>query len=396
MTAAAAAPAPLRSPGATTAGFGFALRTEVTFGAGTLARVGEPLDALGARHALLVTDPGLVAAGAVDAVLRHLEGRLEVTVYDAVPANPTASAIDAGERLRSQRGCDAVVGFGGGSSLDAAKGIAIVATSGGEIADYAGAGRVTVPPLPVVAVPTTAGTGAEVSNAIAVVDDRRHTKFAVRSPLVAPLHAVCDPALLRTLPESVAAATAVDALCHCVEAYVSRGGSPLTDLLALEGIRRCGASLGPFVAYRGDPRAAGDMLYAALLGGIVISLARTGAAHTLTRPLGDRVVHGVANAIVLPHVLEFNAPAAPAKLAEVARALGRPVAGSDLAAAREAVVAVRELVAALGLPARLRDVGVVEDELPALARTAHELDLSALNPRELTPARIEDLLRKAY
>lgn len=395
MTA-TAAPPPTRSglpSGA--AVFGFALRTEITFGRGALMQLPQRLELLGARHALIVTDAGMVASGAVDRVLDLLDGRVEATVYDGVPPNPTSSSIDAGAELRAERGCDVIVGLGGGSSIDAAKGVAILATSTGAIADYAGVGKVRTAPAPAVAIPTTAGTGAEVSTAIAVVDDRRHTKFAVRADLVPPAQAICDPELLATLPEAVAAPTALDALCHCIEAYISRGANPLTDLLALEGVRRCGRSLSRFVCERADAEAGADMLYAALLGGIVISGARTGAAHTLTRPLGDRVVHGLANAIVMPHVLEFNAPAAPAKLAEVARALGRPVAGEGLASAYEAAAAVRELNAALRVPARLRDVGVAEEELPELARAADELDLSRLNPRELGAGPIEDLLRSA-
>ena len=370
--------------------FRFALRTEVRFGPGALDDLPDVLEALGARRALVVTDEGLVRAGAVEALAARLRGRVGHVVYDAVRPNPAASVIDAGERVRRDEACDVVVGFGGGSSIDTAKGIGILATSGGAIADYAGRDTVTVAPAPVVAVPTTAGTGAEVSTAIAVTDDVRQSKFAVRAALVPPLVAILDPDTLRSVPRTVAAHTGVDTLCHCIEAYVSRGASPLTDLLALEGVRRCARSLLPFVADRGDAAAGGDMLYAAMLGGIVISHARTGAAHTLTRPIGDKVPHGLANAIVLPHVMAYNLPADPPKFADVARALDRP------ADPQEAVEVVRELIATLELPTRLRDAGIDEADLAPLADAAYELEISGLNPRELGREDIERLLREAY
>lgn len=368
------------------------LRPEVVFGRGALTELPAVLERLSARRVLVVSDKTMVDCGAVGRLIDCLDHRVEHVVYDSVLPNPTASVIDAGETVRQKNDCDAILGFGGGSCIDAAKGIGIVATSGGGIATYAGRDKVKTAPLNVVGIPTTAGTGAEVSTAIAATDDVRHTKFAVRADLVPPVAAILDPLELRSLPEKVAAHSAMDALCHCIEAYVSKGASPMTDVLALEGVRRCGASLLAFVRDRADERAAEDMLLAAMLGGWVISHARTGAAHTLTRPMGDRVSHGLANSIVLPYVMEFNLESAPERFGDVANALGGT---RDVRSGHQAVVAVQEMIAALGLPKRLRDVGFPEEDLGELADAAYELEISGLNPRHLGRDDIQQLLTDA-
>lgn len=377
--------------------FQLSMRTQILFGQGALERLPGELDRLGVRRPLVVTDPGILSSGLVDRLTSVLgKAGIDHELYDQVRPNPTTTVIDEGALRFKAAGADGTIGIGGGSSLDAAKGIGILATNGGSIAGYAGLGKVACPPAPVLAIPTTAGTGAEVSNAIAVTDTERHTKFAVRAPLVSPMAAVLDPTLLTTMPARIAAETSLDTLCHLTEAFVSKGSNTLMDLLALDGIRRCGAHLTAFVANRANAEAAENMLYAAMLGGIVISYARTGGTHTLTRPLGDMVSHGLANAIVLPHVMEFNLMAAVPKFIAIAEALGTPTRGRGLAAADEAVVAVRRINRELGIPERLRDVGIPEERLPALAKEAFELEISRLNPRDLGQKEIEALLRKAY
>lgn len=378
-------------------GFELFHRTRTVFGAGALARVPDELSRFGAGRVLLVTDPGIVASGLAERLTKVLsDAGIPWSLYDKVSPNPTTTVIEAGAVYYTAQGCSAVIGLGGGSSIDTAKGIGILAVAGGRIADYAGNARVKVPPAPVLAIPTTAGTGAEVSTSVAITDEERHSKFAVRSPLVPPAAAVLDPALLVTLPSRIAAETAMDTLCHLIEAYVSKGANTLMDLFALEGIRRCGRWLTAFVANRANPEAAENMLYAAMLGGIVISYARTGGAHTLTRPLGDTVSHGLANAIVLPYVMEFNLIAAPSKFVQVAEALGYPVQGAGLEHAAVAIAAVRRINRELGIPERLRDVGVAEERIPELARLAFELEISKLNPRDLGVREIEALFHKAW
>jgi alcohol dehydrogenase len=279
--------------------------------------------------------------------------------------------------------------------MDVGKGIAAVAANGGSIADYYGLNKFAKVPYPMIAVPTTAGTGAEVSSSITVRDPSTHTKRAARSLLAIPRVAVLDPELLATLPEKPAAEAGMDALTHLIEAYVSKAATPITDMMSLHGIRLVGCHLAAFVANRANMQAATNMHFASLLGGIVISHARTGAAHTVTRPLADKASHGLACAVVLPAVMDYNLIADVPKFVDIADALGERVTGVNLDSAQLAVAAVRKLSQRLGIPPSLSDLGVAESELPDLAKTAAALELQHLNPRELNPQTIERILRSA-
>lgn len=207
--------------------FEFFLKTRIIFGAGALSKVGAEVSNFGVDRALIVTDTGVATSGLLDQLLQSLKAhRITFAIYDKVVPNPTVEVIDTGEDFRVVEDCDLIIGFGGGSSIDTAKGIGILATSGGKIADYAGAGKVRSPPIPVLAIPTTAGTGAEVSTAIAVTNESVHNagaKFAVRAPLVSPRVAILDHTVLSTLPQKIARDSTMDTLCHLIEAYVSRG-----------------------------------------------------------------------------------------------------------------------------------------------------------------------------
>ncbi|MCL5046041.1 MAG: iron-containing alcohol dehydrogenase [Actinobacteria bacterium] len=376
--------------------FNFHLPTRILFGWGTLNKLPEEVSRCGGTRALVVTDKGLAASGLPQRVVDVLEkAGISCALYDGVQPNPTVTMVDEGEEYRARHEADVIIGLGGGSSMDTAKGIGVIAVHGGSIRQYAGVNKVPGPGLPVIAIPTTAGTGSEVSNASALSDPATHTKTPVRSPYILPAVALLDPSLLVTMPQRVAVDTSLDALCHLIEAYVSKAANVWTDLLALEGIRLCGEYLTPFVAERSNKEAAEAMLYAAMLGGIVISYARTGAAHTLTRPIGEGVSHGLACAIVLPYVMEFNLVASPLKFVEIARALGEPVEGFSLASAHKAVDAVSRINRELGVPERLRVVGVRPENVPELAKQAYALDASRLNARELREQDIEDLLRQA-
>lgn len=377
--------------------FEYSLKTKVIFGQQSVGRVPEEANRLGASRALVVTDPGVAGSGFLDEVLSVLAGQdIPYTVYDQVTPNPTTEVIAAANDIRAAQYCDVIIALGGGSTIDTAKSVAILATSGGNIEEFAGPGRVSVPPAPVIALPTTAGTGAEVSTAVAVTRASDRSKFAIRGPLVSPTVAILDPDLLRSLPKAVAIDTGMDALSHLLESYVSKGATPMTDVLAMDGIERCGAWLTAFVADRSNAHAAQNMLYAAMLGGIVISQARTGAVHTLTRPMGDQVTHGLANAVLLPHVMEFNLMAATQKFIRIAHALGRPPHGTDMSAAREAVTAVREICTVFNIPKRLRDIGIADTEIESLAHKAYQLETSRLNPHRLEEQDIRHLLEVAY
>jgi len=353
----------------------FHVRTKVICGLGCSSRVGEEVLALGVSRVFVVTDRGVAESGIIQYVLSSLEASgVTYTLFDGTEPEPSATLMDGVAKQIVEAGAEGVVAVGGGSSLDTGKAAAVVASNGGSILDFVGEGKVRKPPLPVVSLPTTAGTGSEVTWHISVNDTASKKKVTVRSPLCATDVALLDPQLLASVPPRVAAATGIDALAHCVESYVStRGAWQLTDLLAAEGIRLVGKFLRPFVANRSNVEAAEGMLLAALFGGMCLSHARTGIGHQMARPLGARyhIPHGLANALVLPYVMRHAWCSNPAKYAQVAKLLGERVEGlSEVEAARMAAEAVGRLCCDVGLPTTLREVGVAEDSLPELAQDA--------------------------
>lgn len=377
--------------------FRFFITTDVQYGEGSLEALGDNAQAFGSRKALVVADPGLKAVGLARRCAEILQtSGVEAIPYEDVESDPTVEMMDRGAALARDAGCDLVVGVGGGSSLDVAKAIAIVTAGGGSVADYVGVDKIAAPPLPVVAVPTTAGTGSEVSWHISVRDEMRNLKVTVRSQWCMPRIAILDPTLLASVPPAVAAATGIDALAHAVESYTSRGASALTDGVALEATRLIGENLRSFVADRRNLEAAGNMMIGATQGGMVLSHARTGLCHSMARPLGAHfhIPHGLANALLLARVVEFNAMASPAKFREVARALGERV---DHLPVREAAAlagpAIRRLCLDVGLPRDLNEAGVKPEAIPAMARDSMDVGATQNNPRMPT---VDDVARLYY
>ncbi|MDP3046829.1 MAG: iron-containing alcohol dehydrogenase, partial [Chloroflexota bacterium] len=287
--------------------------------------------------------------------------------------------------------CDAILAVGGGSPMDTAKAVGILATNGGNIRDYEGLGKVRNPLPPFVAVPTTVGTGSEITYFDVITDVQRRFKMAIASPLLAARVALLDPLLVANLPPGLVASTAMDALTHAMESYTSRLSQPFTDAVDLYAVEMIAANLRPAVA--GDRTARGALLYASTLAGIGFTHSRLGNCHAMAHPLGGvcGVPHGVANAILLPHVLEFNLTFAEARLARLAEAMGvRTDSLSRQEAAVAAVAAVRQLAADVGIPASLRLVGVTEDAIPQMAADAMTSGNVAVNPR---PTTLEDVTR---
>ena len=364
--------------------FQFFVSTDVRYGIGSFETLGSTSRALGASRALIVSDRGLTPTGIASRGLQILEGEgITAVTYQDVEPDPTIEMMDEAAALAVESNCNVVIGIGGGSSMDVAKAAAIVAAGGGSIAGYVGVDKVTTPPLPVIAVPTTAGTGSEVSWHISVRDEARNLKVTVRSAWCMPKVALLDPVLLATVPPGVAAATGMDALAHCLESYTSRGASALTDGIALEAVRLIGENLRPFVADRRNLEAAGNMMVAATLAGMVLSHARTGLCHSMARPLGAHfhIPHGLANALLLARVVQFNAMANPVKFREVARALGERVDGLPTReAAGRASVAVSQLARDIGLPFSLAEVGVKREAIPAMARDTMDVGAKENDP----------------
>lgn len=362
--------------------FGFHLPTRIEFGPGASRRVGELCRERGHRSVFCVVDPGLHALGAADEVLASLDAAgLDVTVWTDLQPNPIDVDVECAVAAMLAGHHDVVVGLGGGSAQDTAKAVAVLATNGGRVRDYAGNGNVPRPASPLVLIPTTAGTGSEVTANASITNSDTQDKLAIRDPHAYAQLAILDPELLAGLPAGAAAAAGIDALTHAVESYASVRGSELTRSLAAEAIRRMAHSLEAFVADRSDPDAASSMLFASFLAGIAISHTGTGNAHAVSRALGGRygIAHGVGCGVALPGVMRFNAEEHPEVYAEIAAALGvaRPGASAaeNAAAGADRVDAIR---AAIGIPARL---GLEADEQTMAELEGWVVDNAGPNPR---------------
>lgn len=367
--------------------FSFETTRSVRFGCGLLDRLGEiAAPVLGARI-VIVTDPGMLATGMPARAERALRAAgASVDMFHDVTADPAESVILAARDHMRAVSATGVLGLGGGSSLDVAKLAAALAVSGVALPDCYGIGRLPPGRLPLVALPTTAGTGSE-ATPIAIVTTGAHEKSGVVSPVLLPDLAVLDPETTRGLPAPVTAATGVDAIVHAIESYcsASANNNPVSRALAREALRLMGRSLEGVMRSPDDMAARADMLLGAFLAGQAFANAPVAAVHALAYPIGGRfqVPHGLSNALVLPHVLRFNAETAPEGYAEIAPCLFPELAGrEDIAAAF--CDALAELAARCGLPGRLRDVGIDRGSLQIMASDAmKQTRLLVNNPRKL-------------
>jgi alcohol dehydrogenase len=378
---------------------------QVHFGFGVVDRVGREAKAQGASHVFVIADPGVVAAGLTGPVIASLKAAgLSHDLYDRVVPNPDTESVDAAVAAFRESNAAALVAIGGGSGLDTAKAVRLAASGGGQIAEYALLlGDKTRPPgrhmASLIAIPTTAGTGAEVTPWAVITDLSRKLKMGVGGAFLVPTVAVIDPNLMLTLPSFLTAATGMDALTHCIEAYVSTNDNPALDPMILHGIELIGHSLRTAVAQGKNREARRDMALAAMIGGIAISSKWLGACHALAHQLSGfaDVQHGVANAIMLPHQMSYSLPGALERYACVGKALGVPAKGSVRRRAERAVEAVRELNIDVDLPTRLRDVGVTEEMIKGMAYNAYNIDLNWwTNPRMINEAVMEQLYRNAF
>ena len=373
--------------------FQFQLPTKVRFGFGVSAALGEEAAALG-RRALVVTDPGVRRAGIADGPLAALrDAGLTVALFHGVSGNPRdhecLAAAEAGRAL----GADMVVAVGGGSPMDTAKTAAALLANGGTPQDWEAPARLDRPPLPVVAVPTTSGTGSEVTFYAVVTDTARHVKMSLFDPRLAPAVALVDPGLTMTLPAAVTASTGMDALTHAVEAATCRLANPVSDALAKEAIGLVARHLPTAVRDGANREARAGTMMGSLLAGMAFGNTDVGSVHCLAEAIGGRydTPHGVANAVFLPLVFAHNAAAFPERHAAVAVALGL---GGESAA--DAVAAVAALAREVGIP-RLRDLpGIDPADFPALAEAAKRNVSDPSNCREMQVADYLRLLRQAW
>lgn len=370
--------------------FDYSPRTRVVFGGGTLARLGELVTELGGRRVFLVTDAGLQQAGhsqhGIDSLI---EAGLDVTVFTDVNANPTTEDVD--RALQAARGAniDVIVGLGGGSSMDCAKGVNFLLTNGGKMEDYWGVGKATKPMLPMIAVPTTAGTGSEAQSFALIANAKTHMKMACGDSKAACRVAVLDPELTVSMPASVTAATGVDAISHAIESYVSTSRNPVSQLFSRQSWRLIAKSFPIVSAKPANLDARGAMQLGAHLAGAAIENSMLGAAHACANPLSAHygITHGVAVGLMLPHIIRYNEPAVAGLYGDLA-ADARLCAADDPRAAERLAEYVTKLVETTGQPTRLSTCDVKADLIPTLAEEAAAQWTGNFNPR---PVEIENL-----
>ena len=377
-------------------------RTRILFGPGTIERLGKVARELQAKRVLLVTDKGVEAAGHLDRARRSLEAAgLAAILFDQVIQNPTTRCVENCRNVAQAGGIDTIVGLGGGSSLDTAKGCNFLLTNGGRMQDYWGTGKAAKPMLPLIAIPTTAGTGSECQSFALITDEQTHHKMACGDPKAAARVAILDPVLTLSQPPRVTACTGMDTVAHAVETAVTRKRTPLSSLYSREAFRLAAEALPRVVREPENLDGRGAMLLAAAWAGTAIENSMLGAAHAAANPLTARygLVHGEAVSLMLPWVVRFNAedPAAAQAYEELARVAQLLPPSSSPQSAGEALAArIEELRQVAGLPRRLPERDVEEAALPSLAREASQEWTGGFNPRPVRAEDFEGLYRQAW
>jgi alcohol dehydrogenase class IV len=379
--------------------FIFNVPTQVVFGPGSLSRLPEEAGRLGER-VLVVSDPGVAAAGILEQVLTPLKSagrRAEVTTE--VEANPSIETVERATAVYRQSRSQWILAVGGGSAMDVGKAVALMAEHPGPLTAYEGVGKVPGPTAPLICIPTTAGTGSEVTVFAVITDRQRPFKMAIGSTHLLPRVALCDPELTMSMPQPLTAATGMDALTHAIECYSNTVYHPVSKALALEAIRLVGGALRRAYANGRDLDARTDMLLASTMAAMAFTRTRLGNVHAMSHPVGAHfnVPHGVANALLLPYVMDWNLPGCLQTYPAIAAALGEATDGmAPRAAATVAVDAVRQLSRDLGIPERLRDVGVRRDALPAMTRDAMQSGNVLVNPRSTSHDEMLALFERAW
>jgi alcohol dehydrogenase len=376
----------------------FYLPTEIITGCGSLSQLGRIAARYGQR-AMVVTYAGFAQFS--DALSRALQAlrteNLQVTLYDSVTGEAELRVVKAGIALARKEGCQVFIGIGGGSSIDTAKAIAGLATLPGSVWEYHGGRALEGPGLPFIAVPTTAGTGAEVTKNAVLIDPRTEVKKSIRDDAWFARVALVDPELTLSMPPQVTASTGADALCQAIESFTSIAATPLTDALAMQAIELTGHNLLRVYKAGDDLAAREGMSLGSLMAGMAMVNARLGGVHGMAHPLGSHfhIPHGVICGLLLPYTMEYNLPYTTAKYAEVARLLGEPVEGLEVeVAARRAVERVDELMTQLGIPAHLSQFGVTEESFEQIAKESQSESLKH-NPRPLGLEDVRQIMKAA-
>ncbi|WP_108652085.1 L-threonine dehydrogenase [Dongshaea marina] len=368
-------------------------------GSSSLYQAMDALVKYGFKKALIVTDQGISSIGLVDVITEILiQKNIDFVVYDETKPNPTVSNVDNGLKVLIDNHCDCVITLGGGSPHDCGKGIALLATNGGCIKDYEGIDRSKNPQLSLIAINTTAGTASEMTRFCVITDEVRQVKMAIADKNVTPLMSINDPMLMIAKPASLTAATGMDALTHAIEAYLSTLATPVTDASAEKAISLIAENLGRAVKYGDDIVAREQMAYAEFLAGMAFNNAGLGYVHALAHQLGGiyDLPHGVCNAILLPHVQQFNLQVSASRLSKIAQLMGIDTQGmSEQQGADAALEAIRQLGREIGIPVGLKELGVRSDDLSRLADNALNDVCGLTNPRQASHQQLVNIYQSA-
>lgn len=390
--------------------FSFSIPQNIIVGRGAMAQLPEVAKKIEGSHAMIISGPNLLAMGVVDKAVTYLQGAgIKVDVYTDIEPNPSVTTVEKATEAFNVSGADFIVALGGGSPMDVAKAVGVVAKYGGSITEYEGAHKVPGKIIPLIALPTTAGTGSEVTAFSVVTDHSRDYKLTVFSYELLPAYAILDVDLIMTAPASVAAACGIDAFIHAEEAYISTDASPFSDAMAEKAMELIGGNIRKFVANRGNVEAAESMLVGSLFAGIAFSFARLGNVHAMSHPVSAYfdVPHGIANAVLLPVVAEYNALADDGKYIKIYNYISPIKATEDDFEPYMLVEAIEELCEEIGIPENLtvainnasRNGEVtkeeIESKISAMAEDAMKSGNIAVNPRSSRQCDIEMLYKKA-
>lgn len=378
--------------------FSFKIPQNIEFGMGSLRKLPKILKESNSEHVLLISDRGLESIGVVGKIQGIIEaGVIKCTTYLEVKPNPTIAIVDEATALYKECKATSIVALGGGSPLDVAKAVGVLANHGGKITDYEGNHKVPGPVVPMIAIPTTAGTGSEVTASCVITDESRNYKMTVFSYENLPKYVVLDPELIMTAPASIAASCGVDALIHALEAYISRNASPFSDAMAEKAMELIGGNLRRFVANRQDEEAACAMMAGCNFAGIAFAWARLGNVHAMSHPVSAyfHVPHGVANSILLPTVIEYNTLADNGRYEVIYNYIRKNNEVLNGFKPEMLVEELKKLNADLGIPKSLSEVGVKEEMIEKMANDAMMSGNITANPRQTNVKDIIELYKKA-
>lgn len=378
--------------------FEFVLPTRIKYGEGIAAQAADVVKELGDKKPLIVTDKGLIAAGVVDKITAVLEaGSVDYTIFDGIEPNPRDTTVQKAYEQALADGNDSLIAIGGGSSMDTAKAVGVLMTNGGKVKDYEGLDKFENPICHLIAIPTTCGTGSEVTFWSVITDTQRHFKMSLGSPKCAATVALVDPDMVSSLPPAVIAATGMDALSHAIEGYTCRAAEPITDACGIYAIKMIGNNIRAAV-YTHSKEAKGNLLLASLIAGICFGNSDIAGVHCMGEALGGLydAPHGVTMAMLLPYVSEYNYVADYEKYAEIARALGENVDGLPIRdAAAKTVDALHKLRTDLCIPT-MKEIGAREEDLEELAKRAAVNVSVESNPRSAAEQDFLSIFQKAY